>query len=627
MAIGRVAGPMLLEDLDRQGLDLQFTTSNQALVYLDFSNFRMSVNQLGSVETLGVNGNLSAGNIILDTNARITTQQSNQQLIIQPNGSGNVTIFRANVQNGWIDDAPIGQVTPRDGTFAILDSTRFTNKTGSIPFTDADGLVDSDDLKYFSANSTLVAGNIISKSATIGFGNITVSNLTVFTANVDSVAFFDASQVMKTSTGLKFFAGNNTLRSTNIKLTAPNVNHVVYLDSSNSLVTSSALSFDGTNMNATGITTLGNVRISSNQITTAGANQDLILAPAGSGKINASFRFISDLLAPVNDNDATTKKFVEDLVTAVAGSPNSINQLNSSVVVFDDDINESRIELTVDGVRVGYITSNFANIQTIAINDSTISTISGPLQLVPVNDNKIRVLTSSAMTLPAGVTTSRPLFAETGDIRYNTNLGTIEWYNGDDWKQPAEGPIGIDSQILVPNGIDTTYTLDHSNSSDGVLVSINGVVQQPSTAYSVAGDQITFAETPVTTDIIEIRFLTTTVAIFSSPIITDVPYRTLAQTPATPTLIDSFYALHYRSARYTYSSKNTASDRFETGEINLVHDGFSPYFNVRHVGNGATSIISWTASIDPFGVLNLYAASSLIGTQVKLHRMYFSDQT
>ena len=44
MAIGRVAGPMLLSTLDRQGVDLNFVTDpgsgSQTLLYLDFSNFR-----------------------------------------------------------------------------------------------------------------------------------------------------------------------------------------------------------------------------------------------------------------------------------------------------------------------------------------------------------------------------------------------------------------------------------------------------------------------------------------------------------------------------------------------------------------------------------------------------------
>ena len=44
MAISRVLGASLVSDLDRQGVDLQFTTSGNSLVYMDFANFRMGVN-------------------------------------------------------------------------------------------------------------------------------------------------------------------------------------------------------------------------------------------------------------------------------------------------------------------------------------------------------------------------------------------------------------------------------------------------------------------------------------------------------------------------------------------------------------------------------------------------------
>jgi hypothetical protein len=41
----------------------------------------------------------------------------------------------------------------------------------------------------------------------------------------------------------------------------------------------------------------------------------------------------------------------------------------------------------------------------------------------------------------------------------------------------------------------------------GVIVSINGTLQHPSTAYTVTGNQITFTETPEATDVIDVRFL------------------------------------------------------------------------------------------------------------------------
>lgn len=51
MAIGRVAGNMLLSDLDRQSVDLQITTNGDPLFYLDFANFRAAVNGDASLAT------------------------------------------------------------------------------------------------------------------------------------------------------------------------------------------------------------------------------------------------------------------------------------------------------------------------------------------------------------------------------------------------------------------------------------------------------------------------------------------------------------------------------------------------------------------------------------------------
>ncbi len=66
MAIGRVSGSMLVSNLDRQGTDLQFTTLNRPLVYLDFSQFRLGVNTNNLAQTVTINGNLSTSNVLID---------------------------------------------------------------------------------------------------------------------------------------------------------------------------------------------------------------------------------------------------------------------------------------------------------------------------------------------------------------------------------------------------------------------------------------------------------------------------------------------------------------------------------------------------------------------------------
>jgi len=58
MAISRVPGFSLLSDLDRQGVDLQFTTNSLPLAYLDFSNYRLGINTGAPQQTLEVVGNI-----------------------------------------------------------------------------------------------------------------------------------------------------------------------------------------------------------------------------------------------------------------------------------------------------------------------------------------------------------------------------------------------------------------------------------------------------------------------------------------------------------------------------------------------------------------------------------------
>lgn len=72
MAIGRVPGAALLGNLDRQGLDLGFTTNSDTLLQLDFSNFRLGINTTIPQQALDVNGNIIVSNGHVYTSANLT---------------------------------------------------------------------------------------------------------------------------------------------------------------------------------------------------------------------------------------------------------------------------------------------------------------------------------------------------------------------------------------------------------------------------------------------------------------------------------------------------------------------------------------------------------------------------
>ena len=117
----------------------------------------------------------------------------------------------------------------------------------------------------------------------------------------------------------------------------------------------------------------------------------------------------------------------------------------------------------------------------------------------------------TAIGLPTGGDATRPGTAAAGQLRYNSDRATLEFYNGSGW---VDLTAIITVQQFNGDGVNTTYNLNSLvASSAAILVNINGTVQQPDIAYSVATvggvSQINFAETPQTTDAIDIRFLST----------------------------------------------------------------------------------------------------------------------
>ena len=115
------------------------------------------------------------------------------------------------------------------------------------------------------------------------------------------------------------------------------------------------------------------------------------------------------------------------------------------------------------------------------------------------------VYATSTLQLPAGSTATRPGDAVAGNFRYNSDSGVLEYYNGTAWI-PIISAGG--SQIINGDGSNSTYTLDRSDvAATGMLVSINGTVQEPNISYTVSGNQITFAETLLIGDVVVIRYL------------------------------------------------------------------------------------------------------------------------
>ena len=121
---------------------------------------------------------------------------------------------------------------------------------------------------------------------------------------------------------------------------------------------------------------------------------------------------------------------------------------------------------------------------------------------------------TESLLLPMGTTGQRPGSAAEGMFRYNTTDDTFEFYNGSSWKQATTEFTVVRSQTKTGDGSATAFTgLNAGLTTAGCVVSINGVVQLPTTAYAISGTTITFTEAPANGDKIEIRQFTTTTSV------------------------------------------------------------------------------------------------------------------
>jgi hypothetical protein len=153
------------------------------------------------------------------------------------------------------------------------------------------------------------------------------------------------------------------------------------------------------------------------------------------------------------------------------------------------------------------IGGSFGNL---SIADTTIGTLASNTNIIlsPTGTGVVEIAGTNGILLPTGTTAERPTGSSyVGTLRFNTDLNLVEFYNGALW-QPLNPEVSIDSQVFEGDGSTSVFTLLRAVSAVGLLVSINGTMQQPSTAYTVSGDEITFDEPPKIGDIIELRYIT-----------------------------------------------------------------------------------------------------------------------
>jgi hypothetical protein len=428
--------------------------------YANLDSSRYEFLALGQAEP-----NLGAGdnNSILTISTNNTRVWSNSITLSSVSVSGNITggnllsgglisvtgnVSGGNVITGGVVSAT-GNVT---GNFILGNGSQLTGIITSVS-----NVVNGDsNLNIATANANVTisvstVGNVAVFTPTGAsiLGNVAVSNTISATGNITTAGYFIGT-----------FAGNISGN-----LTAPGANTQVLYNNSGNAGASAGFTFN----QATNVMTVsGNT--SSGNILTAG----LISA---TGNVTGNF-----ILG--NGSQLT------GVLTSVNANSLLGNTLSSNVIFSS---------LTTVGTLANLSVSGNVTLANITVVDTTLSS----------TGNLIAFAGTSGIVLPSGNTAQRPVSPPTGTTRFNITLDSTETYDGVQWVAGGNviAPGTISNQQITPSGVGNTFVLNQESTTSSVLVSINGVWQQPTVAYTVTGNSITFTQTPFNTDIIDIRFI------------------------------------------------------------------------------------------------------------------------
>lgn len=549
MAIGRITGPMLFSNLERQGVDLAIDTN---LFYAAVTSKFVGIGTSDPTYPLDSPGNARLANLIVLGN----TITSNTGRI----GLGSVS-------NVVITGGSANYVLVTDGagnlSWSNVGSLAISGITGNLIELGANTLGSLSNALVLSTSTTVT--NAIAELNQL-LGNITDSTGTTLHVQTISGTLTTDAQPNITSVGaLSSLTVTGTSYQANIQANVINANIIGNTGTILTGTLSTALQ-----PNITSVGTLSSLTVSSN-ITAGNISGNLYGNVVGSTVTVSSIFFANG----VSIFDAT-------------------GYGNANVAVY-----------------LPHYTGNL-------YPGNVISTFYGTTHTDVIYPNTASIVTvgvTTAFGLPAGGSADRPGAPTNGLIRFNTDTNTLEVFDGSGWVALSNT---ISNQNFYGDGVTKTFSLSSSTTSIGILVSVNGTVQQPDVAYSVTGNQITFVEAPLASDYVDIRFLSgSSTALINS---TAVDTGNILVTTSN-TVIDTFSTATYRAAKYTVSGLSSTDAHMAT--IMLTHFNNVPILTTFGVLDTGSNTIDYYATMAGSSVQLL--AKGTASSNVRVQSTYFSS--
>ena len=358
-----------------------------------------------------------------------------------------------------------------DGAFTVADTTGNIATTGKLDVTGAATVGSlTDGTATISSGAVSGVTTLAMTSALTGATNITGSG-TITGGTLTDGAFSVTSGAVTGVTTLAT-SGEATLASATVSdLTA---GRVVYAGTDGALVDEAAFAYNAST------DTLSAVNVTSTGTNTVGTLTDGTATLTGGALTGVTTATVDNIT--INGDDITT-----------SGAALTLNDAGGDMDLRVESANNENM-LVVD-----------AGLDQVMIGTATSTT-----------GATLKVSATDSMMVPVGTTAQRPVTGVAGMMRYNS---TTDQYEAYDVSESQFKGLGVPAFTVIASenfdGDDTTtaFTLSDSQTTASCIVSINGVVQLPTTAYSVSGTTLTFTEAPATSDKIEVRKITTTTTI------------------------------------------------------------------------------------------------------------------
>ena len=246
MAVGRISGPLLKDNLQRNGVNLAFETN---LLYLDVVNSRIGINTTTPTNDLSVSGTTRTTNLYISTQANLANLTISGSTI---SSSGNITFS----PGGGSPTVSMTTVSP--GNLQLTGNTiSSTNTNGAININaNGTGVINLN-------NNVLVTGSLHATGTITADGNITLGD-----AATDTITFTGEvnSNILPATTNT-YTLGSSGLQWSNVY--------------TQGLTTST---FSATTLNTTTFNT-ANLTISGNTISASTSNTNINFNTTGTGGI------------------------------------------------------------------------------------------------------------------------------------------------------------------------------------------------------------------------------------------------------------------------------------------------------------------------------------------------------